>query len=72
MFTSEAYDKVETPEDTLEAENGGQSWSQDEVEKLLEMEELGYSAEDIAKALGRSKNSVYNKRWAIKGQGSSL
>ena len=67
-FEAEAYDAVETPEDTLEAENGGQSWSQDEINTLLEMEELGYSADEIAKTLKRSKNSVYNKRWAIKGQ----
>jgi hypothetical protein len=67
-FEAEAYDAVETPEDTLEAENGGQSWSQEEINTLLEMEELGYSADEIAKTLKRSKNSVYNKRWAIKGQ----
>lgn len=67
-FESEAYDFVETPEDTLEAENGGQSWSQEEVSILLEMEELGKPADEIAKVLKRSKNSVYNKRWAIKGQ----
>jgi len=67
-FEAEAYDAVETPEDTLEAENGGQSWSQEEVDVLLEMEEFGKSADEIAKVLKRSKNSVYNKRWAIKGQ----
>ena len=67
-FSAEAYDAVETPEDTLEAENGGQSWSLEEVDTLLEMEELGFSADEIAKTLKRSKNSVYNKRWAIKGQ----
>jgi hypothetical protein len=67
-FVAEAYDAVETPEDTLEAENGGQSWSQEEVDKLLEMEEQGFPADEIAKVLKRSKNSVYNKRWAIKGQ----
>lgn len=65
-FAVEAYDPVETPEDTLEAENGGQSWSQDEIEILLEMDEAGFSAEEIAKHLKRSKNSVYNKRWALR------
>lgn len=67
-FEAEAYDAVETPEDTLEAENGGQSWSQEEVDKLLEMEELGISADEIAKVLKRSKNSVYNKSWALRAQ----
>lgn len=64
-FAKEAYDPVETPEDTIEAENGGHSWSQEEERILLEMEELGYSIEEMSKVLKRTKNSVYNKKWSL-------
>lgn len=64
-FVREAWDSVETPDETYEAENGGQSWSQDEITALITMSEDGVSLIEIAKKLGRSKNSVYSKLWAI-------
>lgn len=67
-FEREAWDKVETPPDTYEAENGGLSWSQDEVNQLLELDEQGVTIADIARVLGRTKNAVYNKLWSEKGK----
>jgi len=64
-FVREAWDSVETPDETYEAENGGTSWSQDEISNLLNMSEREVSLVEIAKTLGRSKNSVYSKLWAI-------
>lgn len=65
-FEREAWDTVETPVETYEAENGGQAWSQDELIILIEMNEAGESATVIARRLGRSKNAVYNKLWSFR------
>lgn len=65
-FEREAWDSVETPDETYEAENGGQAWSQEELDVLIAMSEDGESAATIARRLGRSKNAVYNKIWALR------
>lgn len=65
-FEMEPWDIVESPAESYEAENGGQSWSQEEVTQLLEYDDQGLSAEKIAKLLGRTKNAIYNKLWACR------
>lgn len=67
-FEREAWDPVEDPLDTYEAENGGQSWSQDEVAQLFSLFEEGASLIEISRILGRTKNAIYNKIWSERKQ----
>lgn len=68
-FEREAWDTVETPPDTYEAENGGSSWSQDEIALLIQLDEDGVPVLEIARRLGRSRNATYNKLWSLRGKG---
>lgn len=67
-FEREAWDPVEEPLDTIEAENGGMSWSQEELAKLFTMLDNDVPVEYIARVLGRSKNSIYNKLYLLKNE----
>lgn len=68
-FNREAWDSVENPNDTYETENGGLSWSQEEISRLLDLEENGVSVIEISRILSRTRNAVYNKLWSLKGKG---
>ena len=68
-FENEAWDAVETPSDTYEAENGGSSWSQEETALLLQLDESGVSISRIASKLSRTRNAIYYKLWSLKERG---
>jgi cytolysin (calcineurin-like family phosphatase) len=68
-FVKEAWDSVEEPLDTIEAENGGQSWTQEEIERLFELESQGYPVSHIAEVLGRTRSGVQSKLWALRTSG---
>lgn len=65
-YVREAWDPIETPSDTYEAENGGNSWTQEEEELILNMVDDEWPLGKIARVLGRTRNACYSKLWALR------
>lgn len=64
-FVIRAYDirpDFESDEAPLKS---GASWSEDDIDILKQMLADGSKVEEISSVLERSKNSVYNKIWAL-------
>lgn len=68
-FLVRATDLYLDDEPTEPPANSGGGWTVDDLATLVEMVEDGFKIDDIAVALERSRNAVYNKIWAMARKG---
>lgn len=64
-FLVRATDLNSEDEPSPSPAKSGEGWSIEDLQTLIEMGRAGFKIEEIAEALERSRNAVYNKLWSM-------